>query len=202
MPRMDGITFCRKVHEVSADTRIVMISAYQDIEYIRAAFKYEAVDYILKPFKNKELLQVVDKAARKVEQIRRNRTRMLQMESRIDESMPVLRQRFLYDLAKGRIRGHEAVTEKLGSLDIPLSADWPAYAMLAWLDPVGVQPVVTEQSDRDKATGRLADILEKRRRHGLSFALQEDQWMLILRSGAGCGADAAVLAGGHPAVFQ
>ena len=48
MSHMDGITLAKQVLERRPDVKIIFISGYADVGYLRDALKMEAVDYILK----------------------------------------------------------------------------------------------------------------------------------------------------------
>ncbi len=57
MPEMNGLDFCKKVEHMGID--VVVVSSYQDFEYVRTAFKNNAVDYLLKSDINEEKLTAV-----------------------------------------------------------------------------------------------------------------------------------------------
>lgn len=61
MPRMDGIQFAEKIREKSSDCKIIFLSGFSDKEYLKAAIKIGAVDYIEKPVVIKEIIAVVEK---------------------------------------------------------------------------------------------------------------------------------------------
>ncbi len=62
MPRMSGIELMEQLKKVYADLPVVMMTAYGTVEKAVEAMKKGAFDYILKPFKNEELLLTVSKA--------------------------------------------------------------------------------------------------------------------------------------------
>ncbi|MCR5755988.1 MAG: response regulator [Acetatifactor sp.] len=61
MPIMDGIELIRRVREQYPELRIIVLSGYDDYNYVRTAFMSGAVDYLLKPFQKKELLERIEK---------------------------------------------------------------------------------------------------------------------------------------------
>lgn len=61
MPGMNGIELIRTVREEGIALQIVLLSAFQNFEYVKSALKYDAIDYLLKPFNHDELKQVMDK---------------------------------------------------------------------------------------------------------------------------------------------
>jgi len=62
MPGMDGVKLLNSIREDELPTTIV-VSAYHDFEYMRLAMHKHAVDYILKPIKQVELVTALRKAA-------------------------------------------------------------------------------------------------------------------------------------------
>lgn len=48
MPIMDGITLIQKIRQVDQQTLILLLSAYEDFSYARAAIQMQSTDYIIK----------------------------------------------------------------------------------------------------------------------------------------------------------
>ena len=53
MPRMDGITMLERLESILPDSIPVFMSGYSDKEYLKAAIKLRAVNYIEKPLNQK-----------------------------------------------------------------------------------------------------------------------------------------------------
>ena len=51
MPRMDGITMLERLEKFLPDSVAIFMSGYSDKEYLKAAIKLKAVNYIEKPFR-------------------------------------------------------------------------------------------------------------------------------------------------------
>ncbi|HEY7746887.1 MAG TPA: sigma-54 dependent transcriptional regulator [Desulfuromonadales bacterium] len=62
MPRMDGMAFLQQVREAVGDVPFVILTAFATVETALAAMKAGAFDYLLKPFKNEDILLTVAKA--------------------------------------------------------------------------------------------------------------------------------------------
>jgi two-component system NtrC family response regulator len=62
MPRMDGVDFLRQVREEVGSVPFIVLTAFATVETALAAMKAGAFDYLLKPFKNEEILLCVEKA--------------------------------------------------------------------------------------------------------------------------------------------
>lgn len=69
MPRMNGIDMLYKVREHMPDTVFIFMSGYSDKEYLKAAIKLRAVNYVEKPLDLTEIEQAVRTAAERHLQI-------------------------------------------------------------------------------------------------------------------------------------
>ncbi len=49
MPVMSGLDMVRQIKETGEDVSVLLVSGYQEFEYVRTAMKYGVSDYILKP---------------------------------------------------------------------------------------------------------------------------------------------------------
>ena len=63
MPRMDGITMLEKLEQFLPDTVPIFMSGYSDKEYLKAAIKLKAVNYIEKPLNPTEIREAVQEAS-------------------------------------------------------------------------------------------------------------------------------------------
>lgn len=69
MPRMDGLEFARRMQILNPGCRIIILSAYQNPDYVHTAFRNQAFDYLLKPVKHDELMEAV---ARRIQELIRD----------------------------------------------------------------------------------------------------------------------------------
>ena len=61
MPEMDGIALISRLREEHPDTLCVIVSGYSDFEYMQAAIRNSAVDYLLKPVNPEELRRLLQR---------------------------------------------------------------------------------------------------------------------------------------------
>ena len=62
MPRMDGITMLERLETILPDSIPVFMSGYSDKEYLKAAIKLRAVNYIEKPLNPEEISEALKEA--------------------------------------------------------------------------------------------------------------------------------------------
>lgn len=60
MPRMDGLEMLRKLREEGNEVSVILLTAYSDFTYAQSAVKLGAVDYLLKPFHDRELEEAME----------------------------------------------------------------------------------------------------------------------------------------------
>lgn len=65
MPDIDGLEFCRKVHEY-CDLPVIMLTAVSEEETTAQAIREVAEDYVVKPFRQQELLARIERLLRRV----------------------------------------------------------------------------------------------------------------------------------------
>lgn len=70
MPIMDGLTLLTKVAELSPMIKVVMVSAYGDMDNIRIAMNRGAFDFVCKPVNFEDLELTVEKTLQHVRQLR------------------------------------------------------------------------------------------------------------------------------------
>jgi DNA-binding NtrC family response regulator len=70
MPEMDGLTLLSRLNESNPLIKSVMVSAYGDMENIRAAMNRGAFDFITKPINFTDLSLTMEKTLKHVAQIR------------------------------------------------------------------------------------------------------------------------------------
>lgn len=67
MPKMDGIKFIESAKKRWPNAKYVIVSSYDNFEYLRQAMKVGAYDYILKPVRIEEINQVLIRAKIEIE---------------------------------------------------------------------------------------------------------------------------------------
>jgi putative two-component system response regulator len=80
MPGMDGIEVLKKIHEIDPDVPVIIVTASPELDTATEALRYNAFDFLIKPFKMKYVLHVVGKAIESFEliQLRAEYDRMLE----------------------------------------------------------------------------------------------------------------------------
>ena len=72
MPETDGITFAKWVLERYPDVKIIFLTAYADVKYMKEAISMQSFDYVLQPVSTQELKNVVERAVSQIKIERKN----------------------------------------------------------------------------------------------------------------------------------
>ena len=75
MPGMSGLEVARRIREDGLICQILFLSAYDSFSYAREAIAIRAVDYLLKPYAERELIASVEEAIRLHQWVSSNLTR-------------------------------------------------------------------------------------------------------------------------------
>jgi DNA-binding NtrC family response regulator len=65
LPGINGMEFFEKLRQRTADTQVIILTAFGDLETAREAIRLDVVDFLTKPCHLGELEQAIDRAARR-----------------------------------------------------------------------------------------------------------------------------------------
>ncbi len=66
MPFINGVELVRRVKKNYPDTVVIMLSGYNDFEYVKESLLAGAMDYIMKPISRMQMIQVMTKALERI----------------------------------------------------------------------------------------------------------------------------------------
>ena len=114
MPFMDGLELSRLVRQELPETRIIVLSGYDDFEYARESISIGVTDYLVKPFSASVLLEAVKKVGRLVEEEKRQRMYLQTFEKERLENTQLARQKFFHSMVSGKKPVSELLKEGKG----------------------------------------------------------------------------------------
>ena len=100
MPKMDGLTFLSKVHELRPLLKIVMVSAYGDMANIRKAMNFGAYDFVPKPIQREDLAATIEKTLKETALLKQaEHARDLAAKNEQLEALDQLKSRFFTNIS-------------------------------------------------------------------------------------------------------
>ena len=101
MPFMDGLELSRLVKQELPDTKIMILSGYDEFEYAKEAINIGITDYLVKPISGAKLLEAVKKVAQIVEEEKEQKKFLQTFEKEREENARLARQKFFRKLVSG-----------------------------------------------------------------------------------------------------
>lgn len=118
MPRMNGLELAGKVRRADSEIPIVMLSGYDDFEYAREAIHLHVSRYILKPTVFTEIQEVLKEVIVEMEAGRKQQKYTKDFLEHIKQSLPILREQFLFDMITSGKRGSDSSENQLQFYEI------------------------------------------------------------------------------------
>lgn len=112
MPGMDGLTLIEAMKREVPDLKAILLTGYQDFAYAHSAIQLGAMGYVLKPSDPDEIINIVLKAKKQIEEEIEARLEKQQILQKVDRVMPAVFNSFLQDLLFGRITDRQKIAEK------------------------------------------------------------------------------------------
>jgi two-component system, response regulator YesN len=189
MPRMDGLSMLRELLEANVACKVILISSYTDFDYAKEAVRLGAFDYVVKPFTEEDIVEAVRKAKAHILQEREELLNVRGMESKLRESMPLLRQEYLRLLVQHRTSWEQA-SKRWDFFKLGLQ---PQGLIVLLLEIDAFQERAEELSMHEVELIRfsLQNIAEETiREHadGLLFRLEADRFVAVLNDPPGMSA--------------
>ncbi|GIP33033.1 response regulator [Paenibacillus sp. J2TS4] len=122
MPLLDGLELTRIMMQSNPSCKVILLSGYSEFSYAQQAIRLGAFDYVSKPFSIEDIVEVVLKAVEEIELERSHHRRIYEMEARVRESMPILRQEY-FNLLIRYSSDEESIGKRWDFLDIGLDPE-------------------------------------------------------------------------------
>jgi two-component system response regulator YesN len=148
MPHIDGIQLANLLSERFPHIKLAFVSGHDDADYLKSALKVKAVDYIFKPVNLQELEAVVRHVVTVLQEEERERKLIGDMQVKLMQSMPLLREKFLMSLIRDGAKHPPRIRERAEFLGLDLPLEAPYWVVTIQLDN-RVQ-VMDNRSERDR----------------------------------------------------
>lgn len=185
MPVMDGLELLAHAKKINPEIECVLLTGFDDFEYVRTAMRLGASDYLLKPVKDEELMQLFLKLTARKQEKRRERYRLAMEQSVWKQSRALLQEHFLADWFSGRVTDADLIRRKCRELDIAWTAD-SYVVMLLEIDRSGDLQERYSRRDRELLHYAIRNIAEEylRASAGQLYLFEADERIVVWREAA------------------
>jgi two-component system response regulator YesN len=191
MPFVNGVEFSKQARKFLPHSRIIILSGYSDFEYAKESIKYGVSEYLLKPVSPGELMEAIVKARDMLTESIRKEQYLSGLKQRFLESIPALREKWVYDLLHATYLDHseKAIKKKLEWLGI----DFPSDKFAACV--IRIEDLAERSSGKEEdkhlflyAVKNICDEILSRNAFGLSVVTNEGllEALISLESGDTC----------------
>ena len=97
MPNLDGLDMVKLLREKNQDIPILMLSAYNDVEFFLSAIELDVDGYLLKPLSVEKFTKTLLKVIRKIELLRLNQNYKQELEDEVKRRNKELEYKLHYD---------------------------------------------------------------------------------------------------------
>lgn len=193
MPFLTGLEVAVSLQEAGISTRVVLISGVQDFNYARTALNIQAAGYILKPIRLQEIEEVLKKIRASINLERNRKSVFDRLKNQLDESIPLLREKFLHNLLLGIRPDSEDLEKKLGFFHLPLSAREETVAAAACMDDYAALTEGKEERYKQFLNFSVRNIIEEifeNHHAGTCISMGDNEIAMVF--GRSCCTDAAM----------
>lgn len=131
MPFMTGLELMAALKEHGVETRVVLLTGYEDFAYAREALRLGAVEYLTKPVRVEAIQELIDREYKIAVQHRRDKDAQIEEWRRYQRSLPALRRQWLESLAQGKTLKQESLCTQLAELGFDLNPDHLLFAVVS-----------------------------------------------------------------------
>ncbi len=174
MPFMNGLELSEQILQRYPYIKIIILTGYDQFEYAQQALRLKIHDFILKPITASETRALLDKVHAEMEEEKRRGEDVGRLYSQLNQSLPLLRERFLERLAATGA-GARNMAERLAYFGIP---DLKPPYLVTLYDYDGA-PRHSDASEQDMELLHFAgfNIIEEiiSREGGVVFRTREDR---------------------------
>lgn len=180
MPVMDGLELAAYVHEHYPETKVMIISGYDEFDYAKRAMKYGVSEYVLKPITSEELKDELIHIREKLDQDSGKRIRIEQMKKEYEKSRPLVREHFLDRVLEGT-ESKEEISAQNENFGEEFSGTYQAVMLVGTIkeaDWKDIWPDISEQL-MNFIIFNITEVLLENDDHTLVFRNHNDRCVVV-----------------------
>jgi len=124
IPGRSGLEVAEEMAALDPEARFLVITGYNDFQYVQGAVKLGAVDLLSKPIMADDINRSLQKAVHHLDALRRNRISSAKINALLEESLPMLQEKFIGNLLSPECGLTEKeVLGRMGRIGLALASD-------------------------------------------------------------------------------
>ncbi|UJF32380.1 helix-turn-helix domain-containing protein [Paenibacillus hexagrammi] len=132
MPFMNGLELTRIAMETCKDTKIVIITGYEEFEYAKQAISLKVSEYLMKPINLQEFTAFLEKLKLELDDEHMSRENLSTIRQQLNQSLPLLKERFLERMVSSIMKKDE-IDRRFKYFDLSLAGSY-FIALVAGID--------------------------------------------------------------------
>lgn len=98
MPVMDGVELIKEIVKEQLNVKVLVLSGYDEYQFVRETLKYGASDYILKPIENRVLIDIIERLIVDINNEKRDIDNAKLLEKNIVESTQLIKEKYISEI--------------------------------------------------------------------------------------------------------
>lgn len=123
MPLLSGTEMISRIREFNPDCKFMVLSGYSSFEYAQDAVNRGAFCYLLKPVQEEQLRNNLEAIRKELDAKNLQTEEMTKLHTQLQESLPVVRERYLCEMATDDTMKPEQILKKWEFLNLGYSLD-------------------------------------------------------------------------------
>lgn len=121
MPHMDGVELVKELERRYPEIKKIVISGFGEFDYVRETMRYGALDYLLKPLDDEQLISLLKKITSFIESDKKQRIAESNLQEKLNAGLPFLKEQFIFELITTSKFNKDDVDQKLNLYEIKLN---------------------------------------------------------------------------------
>lgn len=128
MPQLNGLQATAVIRRENPNTKVLILSAYDEFSYVQKALKFGARDYLLKPVRPSRLLDLLVEIKQEIQDERRELRTVEIVKESLQKTLPIIETNLVENLVRGT--NVEGVTNSEALAYLGKRISWPAVLVI------------------------------------------------------------------------
>ncbi|MEN8905628.1 MAG: response regulator [Clostridiales bacterium] len=117
MPKMDGIKLISNINTDYPDVKTIILSGFDEFEFVRKTLRYGAHDYILKPVDDFKLISTLNELSLLIEKTLENELNRKELNRKSHKGLEILREKLVHEVVTGYWDNENLIKDKLKEME-------------------------------------------------------------------------------------